>query len=55
MSAEKFVAPWCAVAADDINLKVGIPECISQIVEEVEYRGIVLVNFAGAVVAQIKV
>ena len=55
MSAEEFVAPWCAVAADDIDLKIGIPECSSQIVEEVEYAGIVLMNFACAVVAQITV
>ena len=55
MSAKEFVAPGSAVAADDINLKIGIPECGSQIVEQVEYLGIVLMNFAGAVVAQITV
>ena len=52
MSAEEFVAPGCTVAADYINLKIGIPECGSQVVEEVEYPGIVLVNFTSAVIAQ---
>jgi hypothetical protein len=37
MSAEEFVAPRRAVAADDINLKIGIPERSSEVVEEVEY------------------
>src|SRR5579864_7297240 len=55
MSTEEFVAPGRAVAADDTNLKIGIPERNSQVVEQVEYPGIVLMNFAGAVVAQITV
>jgi hypothetical protein len=53
MSAEEFVAHGSAVAADYINLKIGIPECIRQVAEQVEYPGIVLVNLAGPVVAQI--
>jgi hypothetical protein len=44
-----------AVTADYINLKVGIPERGSQVVEKIEHPGIVLVNFASAVVAQITV
>jgi len=52
MSAEEFIAPGRAETADDINPKIGIPECSSQVVEEVEYPGIVLMNFTGAVIAQ---
>jgi hypothetical protein len=53
MSAEEFVAPGSAVATDYIDLKSGIPECISQVAEQVEYQGIVLMNLAGPVVPQI--
>ena len=55
MSAEEFVAPRRAVAADDINLKIGIPELSSPVVEEVEYPRIVLMNLAGTVVADLSV
>ena len=55
VSAEEFVAPRRAETADHINFKIGIPERSSQVVEQVEYSGIVLMNFAGAVVAQIMV
>jgi hypothetical protein len=55
MSTEEFVAPRGAVPADYINLKIGIPERSSQVMEEVEYPRIVLMNFAGAVVAEIMV
>ena len=52
MGAEEFIAPGRAETANDIYLKIGIPKCSSQVVEEVEYPGIVLVNFTGAVIAQ---
>ena len=55
MGAEEFVAPRCAITAHHINLQIGIPECGSQVVEQVEYSGIVFMNFAGTVVAQITV
>ena len=53
MSAEEFVAPGRAVAANNVNFKVGIPECCSQVVEQIEYPGVVFMNFAGAVVSQV--
>jgi hypothetical protein len=55
MSAKEFIAPWSAVTADNVNLKIRIPERGCQVVKEVEYAGIVLMNFASAVVAQITV
>ncbi len=55
MSAKEFVAPGRSLAADHINFKIGIPESGNQVVEQVEYPGIILMNFAGAVVAQITV
>jgi hypothetical protein len=55
MSAKEFVAPGRAVAADNVNLKIGIPECDRQVVEQVEYPRIILMNFAGAVIPQIAV
>src|ERR1700746_3617923 len=55
MNAEKFIAPRRAVAADDINLKIGIPERSGQVVQKIEHPRIALMNFAGAVVAQIAV
>jgi hypothetical protein len=55
MSAEEFIAPRRAIATEDVDLKVRIPECGSQIVEQVEHSRIVIVNCASAVVAQITV
>jgi hypothetical protein len=55
MTTEELVAPGGAVTADNINLKIGIPERGSQVVEEIEHPGIVLMNLAGAVVVQITV
>ena len=55
MSAEEFVAPRRAIATEDVDLKVRIPECGSQVVEQVEHSRVVLVNCAGPVVAQITV
>jgi hypothetical protein len=55
MSTKKFIAPRCAVAADDINLKIGISEGNSKLVQEVEYSRIVLMNLFGTVIAQISV
>jgi hypothetical protein len=54
-SAEEFVAQRRAIATEDIDLKVRIPECGSQVVEQVEHSRVVLVNCAGPVVAQITV
>jgi hypothetical protein len=53
MTAEEFVAPGSAVATDYINLEIGIAECSSQVPEQVEYPGIVLMNLAGPMVPQI--
>jgi hypothetical protein len=50
---QEFVAPGRAIATNDVNLKIGIPERGRQIVQKVEYAGVVLANFAGAVVPQI--
>jgi len=55
VSAKEFVAPWRAVAADDINLKIRIPERSSQVVEKVEDPRIIIVNFAGSMVPQVTV
>ena len=55
MSAEEFVAPGRTVAADYINLKIGIPQPSSQVMQKVEYPRIVLVNLAGAVVSKITI
>jgi len=55
MSAEEFVAPRSAIATEDVDLKVRIPECGSQVVEQVEHSRVALVNCAGPVVAQITV
>ena len=55
MRAQEFVAPGRAVAADHIDLKIGIPQCGHQVVEQVEYAGIVFMNVARAVVPQITV
>lgn len=55
MSAEEFVAPRRAIATKDVDLKVRIPECGRQVVEQVEHSRVVLVNCAGAVIAQIMV
>ena len=53
MRAEEFVAPRRAIPADDVDLKIRIAKFRRQVVQEVEHAGIVLMNFAGAVVAQI--
>lgn len=55
MSAEEFVAPGRAIATKDVDLKLGIPECGSQVVEKVEHPRVVLANCAGPMVAQITV
>jgi hypothetical protein len=55
MSAEEFVAPRSAIATEEVDLKVRIPECGSQVVEQVEHLRVALVNCAGPVVAQITV
>ena len=55
MSAEEFVAPRRAIATEDVDLKIRIPECGSQVVEQVEHSRVVLVNCTGPVVAQIAV
>ena len=52
MGSQEFVAPGCAETTDHIDLKMGIPERGSQVVEEIEHPGIVFVNFTGAVVTQ---
>lgn len=52
MSTQEFVAPRCSETTNDIDLKIGIPEGSSQVVEEIKHPGIVFMNFTGAVVAQ---
>jgi hypothetical protein len=55
MSAEEFIAQGRTVAANYIDLKIGIPERSSQVMQKVEYPRIVLVNLAGAVVSKITI
>jgi hypothetical protein len=55
VSAEEFIAPRRAIAANDVDLEAGIPECRCQVVEQIEDSRVVLVNCAGPVVAQIMV
>ena len=55
MGAQELVAPRRAVAADDINLEIGIPEFGREVVQQVEHPRIIFMNLAGAVVAQIVV
>jgi hypothetical protein len=55
MSSEEFIAPWRAVTTDNVNFKIGISQRGHQVVQEVEYSRIVLVNLAGAMVTQIMV
>ena len=51
MSAEEFVAPRCAIATEDVDLKVRISECDGQVVQQIEHSRVVLGNCAGPVVA----
>ena len=53
VGAEVFIAPGRAVAAYDIDLGVGTPQRHGQIMQKIEDARIVVVNIAGAVVAQI--
>src|SRR5271163_3204195 len=53
VSSEEFVAPGRAVAADNVNLKIGISERGHQVVQKVEHARIVLVNLSGAMVPQV--
>jgi len=39
MSAQQLFAPGGAIAANNVNLKIGIPERGSQAVQKVEYAG----------------
>src|SRR5437899_1979886 len=55
MSSKEFVAPGCAVAADNIDLGIGIPKRGHQVVQQVKYTGIVFVNLASAMVPQVAV
>jgi UDPglucose 6-dehydrogenase len=50
MSAEEFVVSGRSITADNIYLKIGIPEESSQVMQKIEQARIVLVNFAGAMV-----
>lgn len=53
MSAEKFVAPRRAIAANDINFSIGPSNGSGQVVKEVEHSRIVVVNVTGAMIAKI--
>src|SRR5580765_6121239 len=55
MGAQELIAPRRAVAADDINLEIRIPEFGREVVQQVEHPRIIFMNLAGAVVAQIMV
>ena len=48
---EKFVAPGSPVAADNINLAIGLSNGIGQFLKYVVDFGIEMTHFAGAVVA----
>lgn len=46
------VAPRSAVAADDVDLTVGVPEANHQIMQKVEFPDVVILHVAGAVIAK---
>ena len=51
-SAEELVAPWAAIATDDVDFRAGTAEGSGKIGEDVENVGIVMHDGAGAVVPQ---
>lgn len=51
--AQKLIAPRRPIAADDINFRIRLPKLGSQVVEQVEYSRIVMVDVAGAVITKI--
>jgi len=51
-SAEKFVAPRGAIAADDVDFGIGSADGSGEIGENVEDVRIVVLDFAGAVIAE---
>lgn len=55
VSAEVFIAPGSAIAADYIDFEIRIAERGSEIVQQIEYPRIVRAYIAGAMIAQIVV
>jgi hypothetical protein len=53
VGAQEFVAPRRTVTTNDVNFGVGPFQCDVQVVKQIEYSRIVLVNVAGAVIPQI--
>jgi len=50
--AEITIAPWNAVAADDVDLSVGTSQLDQEIMQQVEFLDVVVLYIAGAVVAE---
>lgn len=55
MSAQEFVTPRGAVAADDVDLRVASTQAGAQVVQQIEHARIVMVNRSGAVIPQVKI
>ena len=53
VGTEILIAPGCSVAAHDIDLGIGAPKGNGQIVQKIEYTGIVIASIAGTMIAQI--
>ena len=50
--AKVVVAPRRAIAADDVDLVVGMTQLYQQIVEQIEFLDVVILHVIGAMVAQ---
>ncbi len=55
VAAQVFIAPGRAVAAYDIDFGIGMSQGHGQIMQKIEDARIIVVNIAGAVVAQIMI
>src|SRR5271154_1412866 len=52
MRTQVFVAPWCSIAANNLNLRAGASHGCSQFRKDVKYARIVMLHFSGAMIAQ---
>lgn len=50
--AQVIIAPWSPIAANDVDLTVGITEASHQVVKKVEFLYVVIFDISGAVIAQ---
>ena len=48
-----LIAPGCAVTAHNVDLGIGSSKGNGQIVQKIEYTGIVIASIAGTMIAQI--